>query len=243
MVNKRSRASGVAKTVGNARPRANSRSTVQATSADLAPRAPRKHPSQERSQHTVAVIIEAAARVFDEEGLQATTNRIAELAGVSVGSLYQYFPDKLALITELHGRHLALVAQSVLGALDTTESQPLDAVVHRVVACSLAVHRQRPRLQRVLHAQLPQLSQRDDDSPAKQAVFDRTRQALQAQLKGAEPAMLLQAARTLLTLGETLVHDAVLHPQAEVDDAATANNIARVLCGYLDRLASPPRGA
>lgn len=50
--------------------------------------------------------MEAAARVFDREGIDATTNRIAEEAGVSVGSLYQYFSDKHALLHELAMRHL-----------------------------------------------------------------------------------------------------------------------------------------
>lgn len=67
---------------------------------------PRKTPSQQRSRFTYDTILEAAARVFDREGLAATTNRIAEVAGVSVGSLYQYFPNKHAILHELALRHL-----------------------------------------------------------------------------------------------------------------------------------------
>jgi AcrR family transcriptional regulator len=68
----------------------------------------RKTPRQARSCATVATILDAAARVLTAEGLaRATTNRIAEVAGISVGSLYQYFPNKLAIVGALqiaHGR-------------------------------------------------------------------------------------------------------------------------------------------
>ena len=70
-------------------------------------RVPRKKPRQSRSQATVDVILDAAARIFVETGFAAaTTNAIAERAGVSVGSLYQYFPNKLALLAALKERHV-----------------------------------------------------------------------------------------------------------------------------------------
>ena len=66
----------------------------------------RKAPSQERSKVMVEAILEAASQVFAELGYaRATTNKIAERAGVSVGSLYQYFPNKDSLIASLHGEH------------------------------------------------------------------------------------------------------------------------------------------
>lgn len=224
-------------TVGNPGHRANSRFISAPGTTDLIPRAPRKRPSQGRSQHTVDVIVEAATRIFDKVGVQATTNQIAELAGVSIGSLYQYFPNKLALITELHERHRALVAKCVLGALDAMDSRPLDEVVLRVVECSLSAHRDRPGLQRVLHAQLPQLSQQDDASPAKQVVGEKVYLLLQAHLPGVDQTNLSLAVQTLLTPCEGLVHDVVLNPRAEVDDLTMAKNIARAICGYLDRVA------
>ena len=68
---------------------------------------PRKRPQQRRSRATVERILTAAAQVLVEDGLSATTDRIAIRAGVSVGSLYQYFPNKGALILELARRHMA----------------------------------------------------------------------------------------------------------------------------------------
>lgn len=70
---------------------------------------PRKRPRQERSRRTVEAILDAAARVFETVGPNAaTTNAIAERAGVSVGSLYQYFPNKLA--KRIVARYLAGLA-------------------------------------------------------------------------------------------------------------------------------------
>ncbi|RJR49660.1 MAG: TetR/AcrR family transcriptional regulator [Desulfobacteraceae bacterium] len=62
---------------------------------------PRKQPIQRRARETVEVILEAAAQVFAEEGYFATTNRIAQRAGVSIGSLYQYFNNKDEILSEM----------------------------------------------------------------------------------------------------------------------------------------------
>src|SRR4051794_7785660 len=89
---------------------------------------PRRRPSQERSRETVDAIVEAAARVFEGHGYAAgTTNRIAERAGVSVGSLYQYFPNKDAILVALMRRHLD-DGRTIVGALIerlTTDPPPL----------------------------------------------------------------------------------------------------------------------
>ncbi len=78
---------------------------------------PRRKPKQERARQTVDAVLEAVRLVVKRHGAQAlTTNRIAEIAGVSVGSLYQYFPDKHAIVAALHDRHIADVRR----VLETT---------------------------------------------------------------------------------------------------------------------------
>ena len=80
--------------------------------------AARKSPSQERSRRTVERILDAAARIFHEQGYAAaTTNDIADEAEVSIGSLYQYFPNKDALLVTLTERHLASTTAGLIERL------------------------------------------------------------------------------------------------------------------------------
>jgi AcrR family transcriptional regulator len=83
---------------------------------------PRKRPVQARSKDTVEFVVEAAARVFRREGFAATTNRIAREAGVSVGTLYEYFPNKQALLAELAERHVALAERQINDVLTRASS-------------------------------------------------------------------------------------------------------------------------
>ena len=82
---------------------------------------PRKSPRQGRSQRTVDRIVEAAARVFNEAGYpSATTNGIAAEARVSIGSLYQYFPNKDALLIEIARRHVSVSVAAFEQLVDRT---------------------------------------------------------------------------------------------------------------------------
>ncbi len=78
---------------------------------------PRKQPRQARAQHTVTAIIEASARILEEQGHGGfTTNAVAELAGTSIGTLYQYFPDKDALLGALIARETSRLVEEVEAA-------------------------------------------------------------------------------------------------------------------------------
>ena len=88
----------------------------------------RRRPLQERARHKIELILEASTRLIDQEGLDAlTTNRIAETAGISIGTLYQYFADKQAILDKLGQRVLREVTDKLLenlraqAALNTVE--------------------------------------------------------------------------------------------------------------------------
>jgi AcrR family transcriptional regulator len=119
---------------------------------------PRKSPTQERSRQTVDVIIEAATQVFERHGYAAgTTNRIAERAGVSIGSLYQYFPNKDAILAVLLERHLA-EADEIFGKVTqhVVESpHDFDGVLRDFIEAMVQLHAGNPRLLHVLLEEAP----------------------------------------------------------------------------------------
>src|SRR5580698_10427561 len=97
--------------------------------------APRKAPTQRRATATVEAILEAAARILETQGLEGyTTNAVAERAAVSIGSLYQYFPNRDALTAALIERETATLLEDAQRALDhQTCSDVLDALIDAAV--------------------------------------------------------------------------------------------------------------
>ena len=88
---------------------------------------PRKMASQKRSRATVDALVEATARILMKEGYdRASTNKIAAMAGVSIGSLYQYFPSKEALVAAVIERHTQELSQVVRDALLKVAPRPIE---------------------------------------------------------------------------------------------------------------------
>ncbi|MEV6832206.1 TetR/AcrR family transcriptional regulator [Amycolatopsis sp. NPDC051102] len=117
---------------------------------------PRKQPRQVRAELTRQRILTAAAHVFAAHGYAAgTTNRIAEQAGVSIGSLYQYFPNKDAILAELLTRHLddgaAAAAKIRIGDLPG----PIEDILRLLVRSAIDSHLDDPQLLRLLNEQAP----------------------------------------------------------------------------------------
>ena len=118
---------------------------------------PRKRPSQARSRETVRAILEAAAHVFEERGpTAATTDAIAERAGVSIGSLYQYFPSKDALLATLSACHLLAAREAMAPAFAALAAgAPAGEAIPALVRAMVTAHAQRPRLHRILFTEAP----------------------------------------------------------------------------------------
>lgn len=121
---------------------------------------PRKSPVQERARATIEAVLAAAAQVFEARGFAAgTTNRIAERAGVSVGTLYQYFPGKEAIAVALVERHMAEMMRGLAG-WEARAGRPgtgLREALELLVDTAVAAHEVQPRLHHVLleEAMLP----------------------------------------------------------------------------------------
>jgi AcrR family transcriptional regulator len=108
-------------------------------------------PQQARSRATVDVILIAAAHILKTEGpARVSTNRVAELAGVSVGSLYQYFRNKQEMLDALRERYANWFDQAVADEMAKQRVLPMREAVRSAVEHIVAIHRLDP----VLHVQL-----------------------------------------------------------------------------------------
>ena len=197
---------------------------------------PRKAASQERSRLTVSALLEATARILVREGFdKASTNRIAEVAGVSVGSLYQYFPNKESLIAALIDRHNQDVAQLVRAELAQAVGLPIAQAVRKLVTVAVKAHRMDPKLHRVLTEQIPRVGRLE-----KVETFNRQNYALfreyiegrRDEIRAVDPEL---AAFVCVTSIEALTHTAVLHQKIVSDSAMDAliDEATRLVVGYL----------
>jgi AcrR family transcriptional regulator len=120
---------------------------------------PRRRPRQARAQATVDAIVQATARVLVEDGYdRASTNRIAHAAGVSIGSLYQYFPSKEALVAALVETHVERMMEVVTSKLDDrTAPSDLSHSAETLVNALIAAYRIDPKLHHVLCQEVPKI--------------------------------------------------------------------------------------
>ncbi len=168
---------------------------------------PRKAPRQERAVETRARILSAAARVFSEHGYSAgTTNRIAEAAGHSIGSLYQYFPNKDAILAELVTAHAEAGIAAVTRRLDAGLPEALEDRIRLFVRAAMDNHRDDPALHRVLFEQAP----RPPELLALLRTAEERAVATARDLLAADPQVrvtdLDMAARLVVNAIESLVH-------------------------------------
>lgn len=198
---------------------------------------PRKHASQERSRATVDALVEATARILVKEGFdKASTNRIAEQAGVSVGSLYQYFPSKEALVAAVIERHTRQTMELVQGTLAEVEQLPMEQAVRKLVAMAVDAHRIDPKLHRVLAEQLPRTGKLESVEVFNRENFVLFKAFLENHRDQIRPVDLELATFVCVTSIEALTHSAVLHHSASFSEeafAALVEEATRLIVRYL----------
>lgn len=119
-------------------------------------RTARRRPVQRRARQTVEAVLDAVARILKRQGVKAvTTNRIAEVAGVSIGSVYQYFPDKHGIFMALHRRHIERIDRLVEAKLVENANSSLKVLIRAMVEAMVDAHALDPELHEVLFTEVP----------------------------------------------------------------------------------------
>lgn len=199
---------------------------------------PRKSPLQERSRATVEFILAAAAQVFDDTGYgSATTNRIAERAGVSIGTLYQYFPGKEALAGMLLERHVeqgaVLIGRLVRHA--RTRRMSLRRTLRLFVGAMLEFHADRPRLQHILLHEVPRPPRVEAQLLRAEAAAVRAVAALLRHHTEMVGRNLERVASIAVPAVEDLTHRFVTHPPPGLSRGAFVAELVTMLEAYLVR--------
>jgi AcrR family transcriptional regulator len=180
--------------------------------------------------------VEAAARVFEERGYaEATTNRIAERAGVSIGSLYQYFPNKESILVVLLEQHTQEVADAVEAIRRHVAEEPHDliGVLHHFVEAMVELHSKNPRLQHVLLEEAP----RPPQLKARLQEIEHAAVESAEVLLRANPQVCVEdhrvAAYLVVQSIEALTHGFVVDPPDQVDRERFATELVQMLVRYL----------
>ncbi|WP_439409928.1 TetR/AcrR family transcriptional regulator [Bradyrhizobium sp. DASA03076] len=200
------------------------------------PTKPRKSASQQRSRATVDALVEATARILVKDGFEKTsTNRIAEIAGVSIGSLYQYFPSKEALVAAVIDRHNEEIMAIVRAALIEVADMPIEKAVRRLVTVAIEAHRINPKLHRVLAEQIPRAGKLDVEAFNRE-VHTLMRAYLDSHRKEMRRIDLDIATFICVSTIEAVAHNTVLNQAETLPDRivrALVDETTRMVVGYL----------
>lgn len=182
-------------------------------------------------------ILEAASQVFSKHGYaHGTTNRIAERAGVSIGSVYQYFPNKDSILLALVRKHMAdgtSLVLSMLGDPSALSKLALPELVERFVRAMLALHEEDPRLHRVLFEEAPPPKVVWDELASMERAISAALAGMLGARSNKRPDDPELTAWIVVQTVEALVHRFVLHEGAPAKREAFVKEVVVLVSGYL----------
>lgn len=206
---------------------------------------PRREPKQERSRRMRTRILEAALRVLREEGpLGFTTTKVADEAGISVGSLYQYFPNKHAIVVALHDDDVREGLDRVTAILDHTLWSPRRKLVELTrwfFASEAEEAAQLGAAMGDIELFLRQSGTGDSLSEARSLAFERCAAFLGARSPVLQtPSQVRFATELAITTVESVAKAVAARPDALVVNGEWADALGAMLADHLDLTDEPP---
>ena len=200
----------------------------------------RKVPQQLRARQTVDAIFEAAMQVLERTEKDASVQTIADRAGVSVGSLYQYFPTKESLVASLIDLHLTQRVEDLAKRLDAARALPAEEAAKVLVDGMVAMMKPRLGIERAMMrsfvrlGNLESFTARDGEMTALVEQFLRS---LKDQVRPVDPALV--AFLVFSTLRSALLLTVLQKPE-RLDDPAFAVELRRLVVGFLKQPGPSP---
>lgn len=189
----------------------------------------RRQPQQERARSTVQFVLDATVKLLKRDGIDAiNTNRVADVAGVSIGSIYQYFPDKRAIFGALHERHAEETRRLIETTVADHATSSLGTLVLALMDGLIDAHADDPVLHELLAREIPL---RVDGAPGLRFAL---RTVISARAHEVTPSR--DVDRTLFIVPDmmdTLAHAVVLSRPPQLSLADAKDEAARTVSEYL----------
>ncbi len=195
--------------------------------------AARRRPKQQRARQTVEAVLDAAVRILKREGVKAvTTNRVAEVAGVSIGSVYQYFPDKRAIFVALHERHIEQIDRMVESKLFEHAESPLEDLIRAMIEAMIDAHTPDPELYELLMTEVPHRAEGTRDFTVR--LHGAFRLAISSRAHELKSQRDLDKVVFIVThMVDSLAHGAVLRRPPRLSLATAKEEAVRAVVAYL----------
>ncbi|WP_395394520.1 TetR/AcrR family transcriptional regulator [Novosphingobium sp. BL-8A] len=200
-----------------------------------------RSPRQGRAVHKVELMLEAAMRLLDDKGYEAfTTNAVAETAGVSIGTLYQYFPNKEAILDSLADREMAALSERILTVLADKAMVSVRERVGLIVRAVTTAYGDRRRVHRLL---MERSLARGTHRMA--PLLDHLTTLLSSpsgpNAPGSERKLTRGEAFVITTAFVGVLRAMIMRPESAPSDAEIEDGLVRLVMGYAD-LTNPVEG-
>ena len=196
-------------------------------------KASRRKPRQARSKEKVDRVLQASRRILEEEGTTAfNTNRIAQEAGIGVGSLYEYFPNKSAIALRLMEDIEEQETEIILKRFSELSSASLEAAIVSIVGTTFQLYRRHSNLYRALRG-ITGATRREGIRPLEQTVLQAIRERLEQHKDEIQRPDLELAALSIFYTVESLTFSSTTHQPQLWTDEQWIDEIVAVVQGYL----------